>query len=644
MSLSQARSLEEIFGPGGTLEKLPNYEYRPSQLEMAQAVLDAIEQEGHLCVEAGTGTGKTLAYLIPSLFSKRRVIVSTATRNLQEQLFFKDIPFIKEHLFPQLSVTYMKGRQNYLCLKKLYQMGGASALPGGDQELREIRQWAAKTETGDRVELDWIVDDDSIWKTLDARGETCVGQKCEHFDTCFVTRMRQRAFESDLIIVNHALLFSNLAIQNDETGRVLPDFAVLILDEAHEVEDVACAHFGKEVSSYQVDDLCRDFMSVFPADPDMILAVGEIESHARAFFEAFPGPEGRYSLSFFRSPHGMIDLRLENSASYERLKASLQTLYHQIQRRDQRPIDSEALIRRLSQLAADLEEVFHGDDEERVYWFDRRSRGVVLRISPIDVAPILEEVVFSTTPTVVLTSATLRTASSFEYIRGRLGVKKSKELAVAGEFNYSKQAILYVPASFPEPKSDQYFLRALRDVREILNITQGHAFLLFTSFQQMNRFYKSLLDRLPFPLLRQGEMPKNRLLEVFRTTPNAVLCATSSFWQGVDVQGDALRAVIIDKLPFQVPSEPIVAARLSRLEREGRNAFLDYSVPEAIITLRQGLGRLVRSREDHGILAILDSRIRSRSYGRLFLESLPNCPVTDNIGTLRNFCSSYESL
>jgi ATP-dependent DNA helicase DinG len=278
VSLSRLRSLEEIFGPGGTLEKLPNYEFRSSQLEMAQAVLDAIERDTHLCVEAGTGTGKTLAYLIPALFSKKRVIVSTATRNLQEQLFFKDIPFIREHLFSTLSVTYMKGRNNYVCLQKLRHSGFSSALPGGDQELREIRQWAAETETGDRAELNWIVDEDSIWKTVDARGETCVGQKCESFDRCFVTRMRQRAFESDLVIVNHALLFSNLAIQNDEIGRVLPDFAVLILDEAHEVEDVACAHFGKEVSSYQVDDLCRDFMAVFADSPEIIQAVGEIQS------------------------------------------------------------------------------------------------------------------------------------------------------------------------------------------------------------------------------------------------------------------------------------------------------------------------------------------------------------------------------
>jgi len=632
-------SLDQIFGLGGILElRLANYEFRPSQLQMAKAVLAAIDGEGHLAVEAGTGTGKTLAYLIPALYSKRRVIVSTATRNLQEQLFFKDIPFIKQHLFPKLAVTYMKGRNNYICLKKLYHNAPLPIAGGADDEVRELREWSGRTETGDRVELDWIADEDPVWKHLDARGESCVGQKCEYFDRCFITRMRQRALESDLIIVNHALLFANLALQTDEIGRVMPEFGVLILDEAHEVEDVACSHFGQEVSSYQVDELCRDFLKVFREDAEVVRSVEELETRAAAFFSAFPGQEGHFSLNISKGQNGStIDLRLESGAFFERLKATFQILYHQVQRLTNRPAEAESLVRRLNQLGKDLDEVMSGDSEEHVYWYERRGRGLVLHISPIDVAPILKEVVFDTTATVVLTSATLTTGGSFEYIRGRLGVPEARELSVAGEFDFASQAILYVPKSFPEPKSTEYFLRALREIREILKITEGHAFLLFTSFQQMNRFYRSLQERLEFPLLRQGDMPKSRLLESFRKTPHAVLCATASFWQGVDVQGDALRAVIIDKLPFQVPSEPIVAARLNHLEREGRNSFLEYSVPEAIITLRQGLGRLIRSRQDRGILAVFDSRLRSRSYGKLFLESLPNCPVTDNIVTLRNF-------
>jgi len=605
---------------------------------MAEAVLDAIQNDRHLIVEAGTGTGKTLAYLIPALCSPRRVIISTATRNLQEQLFSKDVPFIRKHLFPKLSVTYMKGRNNYLCLRRLHQGAPLPLVAGAEEELRELRSWSGKTETGDRAELKWISDDDPVWKHVDACSESCIGQKCEYFDQCFITRMRQRALESNLIIVNHALLFSNLAIQTDEIGRVMPEFGVLILDEAHEVEDVACSHFGQEVSSYQVDELCRDFRAVFREDADTLASVGEIEDRAAEFFNAFPGPEGHYSLNIYRTPGGnLVDLRLENGVAYQRLKSSLQVLYHQVQKMTNRPADAESLLRRLTQLSKDLDEVMLGDSEEQVYWYDKRGRGVVLHISPIHVAPILNDVLFDRVPSVILTSATLTTAGNFQYIRERLGVSKAIELSVTGEFDYARQTILYVPRSFPEPRSAEYFLRALREIREILSITEGHAFLLFTSFQQMNRFYRSLRERLDFPLLRQGDQPKNQLLEAFRTTPHAVLCATASFWQGVDVQGDALRAVIIDKLPFQVPSEPIVAARLNRLRKEGRNSFLEYSVPEAVITLRQGLGRLIRSKQDRGILAVLDSRLRSRSYGKLFLDSLPNCPLTDNIVALRNF-------
>ncbi len=639
-------SLDDIFSPGGVLEKqLPNYEFRPSQLNMAKAVLDAMEGERHLCVEAGTGTGKTLAYLIPALRSRKRVIVSTATRNLQEQLFFKDIPFIKKYLFPQLAVTYMKGRNNYLCLKKYYEHNPQDVIFGGAvEEWKHLSGWVRATETGDRAELRWMRDDDPLWRHLDARGETCVGQKCQHFDECFITKMRQRALESDLIVVNHALLFSNLALQTDEVGKTLPEFAVLILDEAHEVEDVACAHFGHQISSFQIEDLCRDLQPILKQLPEHLGRVIDLEKRAEEFFNAFPAEEGHFSLNFFRRNGGQVDLRLELAALYTPLFKTIQVLHSQLQRENQKTAEVDSVVRRLGQLRQDLQEVFSETNPDHVYWFEKRGRGVVLHLSPIDVAPILKDVLFQKIESVILTSATLTTGGNFDYIRSRLGVPSPVEMTVPSEFDFSTQAILYVPHSFPEPRSPEYFLRALRDIRAILDVTEGHAFLLFTSYQQMNRVYRSLEDNPRYPLFKQGEMPKNELLEVFRSTPHAVLCATASFWQGVDVQGDALRAVIIDKLPFQVPSEPVVAARLNRLEQGGDNSFLNYSVPEAIISLKQGLGRLIRSRKDRGILAIFDSRLRTRSYGRLFLESLPNCPLTDNIVTLRNFFQSSGSV
>lgn len=630
--------LDEIFCEGGLLHRhLCRYEYRPSQRQMAEAILQAIEKSHHLCVEAGTGTGKTLAYLIPALVSRKRILISTATRNLQEQIFFKDIPFLQEHLFPGLRAAYMKGRQNYLCLRRLYDRSDTPGLfERGEPWREELVQWAARTETGDRSELGWLRDEDVLWDQLDARSDLCVGQKCDYFEQCFVTRMRQRAFESDLIVVNHALLFANLAIESDEIGKVLPEFGVLILDEAHEVEDIAASHFGRTVSNYQLEELCRDCGSVLSPSRSLEELLGKVLRASEELFGGLPEPSGRYSLNFYRGFSGLQDLREEAAPRFQRLHQALGALYHHLQIQAESASDSEALIRRLERIIENLEEIFQPSDSDDVYWFERRGRGVFLHLTPIDVAPILREKLFDRVDTAILTSATLTTGGTFEYLKERLGLSEARELVVPAEFDYLRQTILYVPSDFPEPRSAQYFLQALRTIREILALTDGHAFLLFTSFSQLERIHRAL-EGDGYPLLRQGEMPKNQLLERFKRTPRAVLCATASFWQGVDVQGDALRAVIIDKLPFLVPSEPLVAARLHRLERRGENAFLRYSVPHAIITLKQGLGRLIRSRQDRGILAVLDSRLRTRRYGHLFFQSLPDCIVTDKIKDLQNF-------
>ena len=631
-------TLEEIFGPGGVLEKkLPNHEYRASQQIMAEAVLEAIQAAQPLCVEAGTGTGKTLAYLIPALFSHRRAIVSTATKNLQEQIFYKDIPFIKEHLFPDLKVAYMKGRQNYLCLRRFQEeITEAKAFEGVQEEWQTVSEWVKQTETGDRSELNWMRDDDPLWSHLDARSENCTGQKCSYFEECYITRMRQQALESNLIIVNHALFFANLALESDEIGRVLPDFSLLVLDEGHEVEDTVATYFGRQISNYQVEDLCRDLERVLEdSERDQIV---RIQTGLLAFFSFFPGPDGRYSLNLYQRPDGeTVDLRSESLDRMQGLLQPLQVLYHRLMKQTKRPSDTDSLVRRLEQAIGTLEHIFDPEQSQDVYWYQKRGRGVFLHANPIDVAPILQEKVFQRADTTILTSATLSTNRNFEYIKERLGVPEPREVIVPGEFNFSEQSILYVPTSFPEPRSAGYFARALEDIENILDVTQGHAFLLFTSFSQMDRVYEALLKTTAFPLFRQGEKPKNELLELFKRTPRAVLCATSSFWQGVDVQGDALRAVVIDKLPFLVPTEPLVAARIKRLESAGDNAFLRYTVPEAIITLKQGLGRLIRSRRDRGVLAVLDSRLRTRRYGRLFLESLPDCPVTDSLQEVRRF-------
>ncbi len=637
------RTLEEIFAPGGILDRsLPAYEFRPSQLRMAEAVLGAIRNREHLCAEAGTGTGKTLAYLIPALYSQKRVVVSTATRNLQDQLFTKDIPFIRKNIFPELAVTYMKGRQNYLCLKRFHETQSQLFLPGSGGGLDELAEWARETDTGDRAELDWLSDNEPIWPQLDARSESCIGQKCAYFEDCFVTKMRRKALQSDLVVVNHSLFFANLSLERDEIGKVLPDFAVAILDEAHAVEDIAAGHFGSRVSNYQIAELQRDFTRTY-LSTESGNSLRRLGKAAQQMFDALPPGEGRFSLNFHRTPYQeWVDLRDAMQQGYGELRLALGHLYSQLNLIEDRPDEHEALVRRLLALSEQLERIF-AEDPDHVYWYERRGANTFVHTTPIDIASVLQETLFSKTDTTVLTSATLTTNSNFEYLRDRLGIEESLELMVPGEFDYASQTLLYVPRDTPEPRSPQYLSSALDNIREILHASQGNAFLLFTSYQMMTRVYAALSADLPYPLLEQGKMPRNRLLETFKTTPGAVLCATASFWQGVDVRGDALRAVVIDKLPFQVPSEPVIAARLHRLQQAGQDPFLRYSVPDAVIRLKQGLGRLIRSRQDRGILAILDSRIRTKGYGRHFLASLPNCPVTDKMDDIRNFFSRGAS-
>lgn len=632
--------LQQIFGPGGWLSRqLPQYEQRPSQLEMAEAVLYAIERKQNLCAEAGTGTGKTLAYLIPALLSGRKVMVSTATRNLQDQLLSKDIPFLRRHLFPKLSVTCMKGRQNYLCLRRLHE-GRDAWLPlaEGKDPSAEIRSWAARTETGDRAELDWLGGQDGLWTALDARSEICTGQNCGYFDRCFVTEMRRRAFKADLVVVNHALFFANLALERDEIGRVLPEFSVMIFDEAHELEDIAAGHFGNQLSSYQFEELERDLLQAFVDAPGLGRAITRLRRCAGALFDALPAGDGKHSLNLYPSPDGgLMDLRDAMQSVYRDLRDALTWVRSEVELPRERPDEWEPLVRRIDRIRSSLDEVFLLNEADQVYWFERRRAGVFLNVNPISIRKQMRERLFSRADSTILTSATLTTGGNFSFIRERLGLPRAIELKVSGEFDFASQAILYVPSRFPNPGSPGRLSASIGIIQEILDITSGHAFVLFTSFEQLKRVYQALSFADRFPVFRQGQMPRHRLLETFRETPGAVLCATSSFWQGVDVKGDALRAVIIDKLPFQVPSEPMVAARLHRLQQEGANAFYQYSVPNAVITLKQGLGRLIRSRLDRGILAVLDDRLRRRDYGRLFMESLPNCPLTDNILDLRNF-------
>ncbi len=651
--------MEDVFGPNGLIARYhPNYEYRPGQIEMADSVHQTLTDGGIALIEAGTGTGKTLAYLLPALAAGRRVIVTTATKNLQEQLANKDIPFLQDIIPRKFKAICMKGRANYVCLHKLKKAEQMPMLNGMEEVdyFDEIRRWAGETPTGDRAELIDLPENLSFWPQIDARAESCIGQKCPEFDNCFITQMRREAMEADVVIVNHHLFFADLGLRGGDYGQVIPDYTSVIFDEAHEIENVAASYFGTSVSNFRIADLIQDAQKLPLTEPDqasdLIKALARLSQRADAFWLSFRGasledrsrrfsrlPNDSAQESRFPIPEDFFarvrpDNQYETTAAGEayiglanainRIAATLSVVKNA-------PPELDNLLRRAESLKFDLELIVEGAQPGFVYWCEKRGRAVFLHATPIDVSGILNEKLFQHLHSAVLTSATLTAGNSFDFIKSRLGIADAREVMIESHFDYEQQAVLYLPQGMPDPRSHDFLEASADEIVQILHTTQGRAFVLFTSLTSMRETYEIVRDHVDFPVFIQGQGSKAGLLERFRKTEGAVLFATSSFWQGVDVQGEALSCVIIAKLPFAVPTDPVVAARQKYLDENGGNSFYDYSVPEAIIALKQGLGRLIRSSNDRGVLSILDPRIRTKAYGKLFIRSLPQCPITDNI-------------
>jgi len=643
-------SMREVFGPGGFLEKCmkggfdrpvvgSDYEYRAAQLQMAELVHEAFESHHHAIVEAGTGTGKTLAYLIPAICSGRRVVISTATKSLQEQLFQKDIPFLQKHFAPNLKVAVMKGRSNFLCISKLNQTQDQTLLKSIEEVdyFRQIKDWAKLTETGDRAELTFLPDDSELWGRLDARRDTCTGQKCASFNPCFVTGMHQRAKEADLIIVNHHLFFADLALKQDDFGSILPEYSAVVFDEAHELEDVASDYFGRQISNFRFEELARDtdqtLRLLHQGTPSLLRKTQRIRERSRSFFELFPPREGRFS--FLRNERAAF--LEQHRETYDALVSALKSLETELSALPNRPEELTRMARRSFELRQELSFLFESNEKNFVYWYERRNKGVFLTATPIDVSQILREKLFEQFDTVILTSATLTVGGRFDYIRQRLGIDHAKERTLPPEFDYPKQAMLYLPRKMPDVRDAGFASKAADEIVQMLEHSQGRAFCLFTSYTQMNDLFERVRPRVPFPLLLQGTAPRSALLERFKNTEAAVLFATASFWQGVDVPGEQLSCVIVDRLPFAVPSDPIVAARVAALQEDGRNAFAEFQVPQAVLSLKQGFGRLIRTKTDRGVLALLDTRIQRMPYGKIFLESLPRYSVTQELTDVARF-------
>jgi ATP-dependent DNA helicase DinG len=617
---------------------------------MAEAVAAVIDAGGILLAEAATGTGKTLAYLIPAILSGRRVLVSTGTKNLQEQIFFKDLPALSETLRIPFTATLMKGRSNYLCLHRweLYRDGvdGNTSAAGrlidtSDRVLLPIVDaWAKQTKTGDRAELRDLPEDTPIWKDIAADAETCLGSDCPRYGDCFVTRMRQQAADSDVVIVNHHLLCADASVRDSAYGEVIPTCETLVVDEAHQLEDVATQYFGKSFSGYRVDDFVHD-VEQLPA-LDVSRDIARVSDHARAFLSGLSmaceaqrvSAESRlrYTAESF-SDHFEDGLAL--AGALEGLEASIALAAPKAPEELKEALAT--LQRRAGELRHDLLFLIRASDPDFVYYLEARGRMLFLRAAPVDVSRIVRGALFDRMRAIVLTSATLAVDGSFEYIKGRLGIREAADVRVTSEFDYGSQALLYLPRALPSPKAPHFAERAAREVVEILRRSRGRAFVLFTSYANLRSVQQHVEMALPYPILVQGSAPRTDLLERFRVTPNAVLLATSSFWQGVDVVGEALSCVIIDKLPFASPGDPVTAARIDAIKAAGGDAFADYQVPLAILALQQGLGRLIRHRQDRGVLAVLDPRLRTMGYGRRFLESLPPAPVTHDLEAVARF-------
>jgi ATP-dependent DNA helicase DinG len=637
-------TVEGILGPDGLLAaSLDGFEFRPAQLQMALRIDESLKRKVPVIVEAGTGTGKTFGYLVPIILSHKKAVISTGTKNLQEQIYFKDLRLLKESTGVKLDAMMMKGRKNYLCLHKYHQFFSQRSLPAARQghAQQRLEEWRRKTEFADRAELDWLADDDPLWDALSSTSDQCLGSDCLHMEDCYLGRLRSKAAKSKIIIVNHHLFFADLKVKKGGFGEIIPRFQVAVFDEAHNIEEIATSYLGESLSTSQLVDLIIDLekeIKNFPKSDaarlkKLLNAIRTAAEHLRGLLND-PEDKGRLPseilLKIRKGPARAFSGAVRAISQDGSVVASGSAVV-------------ESLVSRGKELESIFDQIVSEKDNDWLKWFEKRKRTVVLHASPLDISRRMDRLLYQKLPSVVVTSATLSTNGTFAYIRSRLGLPDhTLEGIYPPYFDFQTQTLMYIPSDLPLPGTPEFAPAAAKKIADILQRTDGRALVLFTSYHNLNIAYGILKDTVPYTLHRQGDGPRSVLLDAFMQNIHSVLLATGSFWQGVDVPGETLSCLIVDKLPFDSPGEPLVSARIDLIREAGGNPFLEYQVPSAIISLKQGLGRLIRKRSDWGLLSVLDRRLITSRYGKLFLDSLPDIPVTHKVEDISSFFEAMK--
>ncbi len=635
--MSDASESARVLGPEAEFEaRIAGFTSRPTQQSMATRIEATLERGGIFVAESGTGTGKTFAYLVPALLAKKKVIISTGTRHLQDQLFLRDLPTVTATLGLKSKVAVLKGRANYLCSDRL--QSKALVLAGRDDSVKKeasiIYQWSQSTEEGDVAELDDIAEDSSIWPLVTSTADNCAGSACAHFEDCFVLRARRRAMDADVVVINHHIFFADLVLKNDGFGQLLPSFDAVVFDEAHQLGDIATGFLGHSATSRQFQDLIDDVTTEerhnASAVPDLDETGGILRKDLAQLRESMGRTTGRTPLESLETQSAFVEALLK-------LRHDLQTYVDLLMQAQ--PVSEEfgRCLDRAAGLAESLEVISGRDAQDHVRWCETTHRGFRFQSSPIDTGEILGPHFDKADRSFIFTSATLAVGDSFEHFSRSLGLPEFESARYDSPFDYQNQTLMLLPDGLPDPRS-QDFTQAMLDVAvKVINASNGRAFVLFTSYRALNKAAQFLPTVFKYPLLVQGSASRNALLTQFRETDSAVLLGTSSFWEGVDVRGESLSVVIIDKLPFEAVDDPLVRARLAHVESTGGNPFMDYQVPRAVMALKQGAGRLIRDELDRGVLVICDPRVKSKGYGRVFLSNLPPMPRTTDIGDVEQF-------